>query len=96
MSGFMEPIKANKFVVFETWWRLEAYADCMVNHIFYKFASVRFAVESIKLHALTYGHHVKNTKLDLMESVDEDINRHLIGVLSCLIRLFYCILSILI
>ena len=33
VSGSMEPIKVNKFVVVRSWWRVEAGYDCALNKI---------------------------------------------------------------
>ena len=42
VSGYMEPVKAKKFVVFVTWWRVEADANLMINNIPDTYSSMEF------------------------------------------------------
>ena len=93
----MEPVEANKFVMFRTWWSIEADSNSMVNKIPDTFSSMVFGVEVIKFHVLFCVHHVKYfTKINLMESSDEDVYRPGLGCYPVFQDYFYFRLIILI
>ena len=72
-------------------------ADLTINKIYENFASVRFRVEIRKLHVWSCVHHVKCfTKVKLMESGNNDVERPGLECYTVLQNYFYCFLIVLI
>ena len=97
VSGSMEPVKANKFVMFGAWWRVEVDVNRTVNNIPANFSSMGFGVEFRKLYILSYVHHVKCfPKVNIMESGDKDSKRPGLGYYTVCQDSFNCCLIFLI
>ena len=59
LSGSMEPVEANKFVIFWSWWRIETDANFSVNNVPENFSSVGFGVNISQLKFLYFVYQVK-------------------------------------